>query len=124
MPVLRTSELDSPRVLETVHWLILCYGFQPGNVGVCLQDLFQNIRWLSRVALWNFRFQVAGTAVEKDSFGVMEPVFKLALIFSLWLNKLVIVVGRIKRLNLKLRPIFFSRFSKLEHALGHNSRTM
>lgn len=124
MPVLRTSELDSPRVLEAVHWLILCYGFQPGNVGVCLQNLFQNIRWLSRVALWNFRFQVTSTAVDENSFGMMQPVFKLALVFSLWLNELVIIVGRVKRLNLKLWPVLLSRFSKLEHAFRHDSRAM
>lgn len=67
---------------------------------------------------------MTGTAVEKNSFRMVEPVFKLALVFSLWLNELVIVVGRVKRFDLKLWPVLLSRFSKLEHALGHNSRAM
>jgi hypothetical protein len=40
------------------------------------------------------------------------------------LNKLVFLIGRIKRFNLKLRSSFFRRLAKFEHSLRNDSCSM
>lgn len=67
---------------------------------------------------------MTSSAILQDSLGVMQPVFKLALILSLRLHKLVVIVCWVESLNLKLRSSFLSRLSKLEHTFWHNSCSM